>query len=124
MNGFPGLDGSGAVRMGMVQSEEDVIRPHLAYKSCKGINVKSVDGLWIRLLYAISRLREICPMKHRTIPCLGKPIRAGSMGAGTFFSGRHFNSGRSREKLEAPQADYFVAVSSGYLECDQIYSAG
>src|SRR6266849_7390189 len=105
MNGFPGLDRSRAVRMGVVQREEDVSRPHLGYKSCKGINVKGVDGLWIRLLYGISRLREICPMKHRTIPCLGKPVCARSMGAGSFFSGRHFSSGRSRENFKASQAD-------------------
>src|SRR6266849_5606957 len=97
MDGFPGLDGSGAVRMGMVQSGDDVSRAYLAYKSCKGINVKGVDGLGIRLLHAIPRLREICPMKHGPVPCLDKPVCARSMRAGTFFSGRHFSMTTGRE---------------------------
>src|ERR1017187_226067 len=112
MDGFPGLDGSGAVRMGMVQSEDDVSRPYLAYKFCKGINVKSVDGFWIRLLHAISRLREICPMKHGPVTCLDKPVCAGSMRAGPFFSGRLFSIGRGRENFEASQPDHCVRVSS------------
>ena len=113
MDGFPGLNGSGAVRMSMVQSEDDVSRTYLSHKSCKGINVKGVDGLWIRLLHASSRLRGICPMKHGPIPCLDKPGRVRSMRAGTFFSGRHFRSGRGRENFQASEADRFVPFSSG-----------
>src|ERR1700758_1737554 len=124
MDGFPRVDGSGAMRMSMVQSEDDVSCSYFSYKACKGLNVKSIDSLWIRLLHAISRLREICPMKHGPIPCLDKPVRARSMRAGTLFSGRHFSVGRSREKFKASQAYHFVRVSSGYVKCDWVYSAG
>src|SRR5438270_5173829 len=124
MDGFPGLDRSGAMRMGMVQSEEDVRRPDLLYESCKGINVKGVDGLWVRLLYTLSWLREIGPMKHRPVPCLGKPVCARSTRAGTFFSGRHFSKRQSRNNFQASKADHFVPASSGHLKCDRVYSAG
>src|SRR5258708_10287234 len=124
MDRFPGVDGSRAVRMGMIHSEDDVSRPHLVYKLCKGINVNGVDGLWIRLLHAISRLREICPMKHCAIPCLDKPICAGSVRPGTFCSGCNCSIGRSGENFEASKADHFARVSSGYLKCDRVYSAG
>jgi hypothetical protein len=110
--------------MGMVQSEDDVSRSYFSHKPGKGINVKGADSLWIRLLHSISRLREICPMKHGPIPRVDKPVRARSMRAGTLFSGRHFSVGRSRENFKAPQADHFVRISSGYLKCDWVYSAG
>src|ERR1700746_3992346 len=124
MDGFPRVDGSGAMRMGMVQSEDDVSRSYFSHKPCKDINVKGVDSLWIRLLHAISRLCEICPMNHDPIPCLDKPVRARSMRAGTLFSGRSFSVGRSRKNFQASQTDHFVRVSSGYLKCDWVYSAG
>src|ERR1039458_6972601 len=124
MDGFPGLDGSGAVRMGMVQSEDDVSRPYLAYKFCKGINVKGLAGLWIRLLHATSRLREICPMKHGPVACLAKPVCARSLRAGTLFTGRHLSIGRSRENFKTSQVDHSVCVGSRYLNCDWVYSAG
>src|ERR1019366_9322240 len=89
-----------------------------------GINVKGVDGLWIRLLHAISRLREICPMNHGPVPCLDKPVCARSMRAGTFFSGRHFSIGRNRKNFEASQAHHFVRVKSEYLKCPRVYSGG
>src|SRR5258705_923187 len=115
MDGFPRLDGSWAMRMGMVQGEDDVSRSYFSHKPCEGIGVKGVDSIWIRLLHAISRLREICPMKHGTIPCLDKPVRAHPMRAGTVFICR-FSVGRSRENFKASQADHFVRVSSGYLK--------
>src|ERR1700757_802782 len=118
MDGFPRLDGSGAVRMGMVQSEDDVRRSYFCHKPCKGINVKGADSLWIRLLHSISRVRENCPMKHDSVPCLDKPVRARSMRAGTLLSGHHFSVGRSRKNFKAPQADDFVRISPGYLKCD------
>src|SRR5258706_1907499 len=110
--------------MGMVQSEDDVSRSYFSHKPRKGTNVKGVGSLWIRLLHAISRLAEICPMKHGPIPCLDKPVRARSMRAGTLRSGRHFSVGRSRENFKASQADHFARVSSGYLKRDWVDSAG
>src|SRR5438477_13207650 len=101
MDGFPRLDGSGAVRMGMVQSEDDVSRGYFCHKPCKGINVKGVVSVWIRLVHAISRLREICPMKHGHIPSLHKPVGALSMHAGTLLSGRYFRVGRSTADCRA-----------------------
>src|SRR4029077_1975313 len=124
MDDFPGLDGGGAVRMGMVQSEDDVSRPDLAYKSCKGINVKSVDSLCVRLLCTISRLREICPVTHCPIPCLDNPASTRSMRAGTLFCGRQLSIRRRRHNFKASQPDHFAPVSSGYLKCDRVYSAG
>src|ERR1700745_4414497 len=108
MDGFPRLDGSGAVRMCMVKSKDDVSRSYFPHKPCKGINVEGVHRLWVRLLQAISRLREICPMKHGPVPCLDKPVRARSMRAGTLFSGRYFSVGRSRKNFQALQTDDFV----------------
>src|SRR5450631_1405050 len=124
MDGFPGLDGSWAVRMGVIQSEQHVSRPYLADKLCKGINVKGVDGIWIRLLAAISRLREISPMKHGPVPCLDKPICARSLRPGTFFGGRPFSAGRIGENLKASQAKHCVLVTSGYFKCDRVNSTG
>src|ERR1700741_3072215 len=124
MDGFPRLDGSGAVRMGMVKSKDDVSRSYFPHKPCKGINVEVFHRLWVRLLHAISRLREICPMKHGPIPRLDKPVRARSVRACTLFSGRYISVGRSRENLKASQANHFVRISSGYLKCDWVYSAG
>src|SRR6201997_5799961 len=115
MDGFPRVDGSGAMRMSMVQSEDDVSCSYFSYKACKGLNVKSIDSLWIRLLHAISRLREICPMKHGPIPCLDKPVCACSMGAGMFLSSCYFSYGQSGENLKASKVDHFVFVSSRYL---------
>ncbi len=83
MDGFPGLDGSRAVWMGMVQSEDDVSRPYILYKTGKFVNVKGVDGICVWLLYAISRLRKICPMKHRPIARFDKPIGACPISART-----------------------------------------
>src|SRR5215470_1078311 len=107
--------------MGMVQSKEDVSRPYLVDEVCKGVHVKGVDRVWIRPLCALSRLREIGPMKHRPIPCVSEPVCARSMRAGTFFSGCYFSIGRGRENFKASQTDYFVPVSSGYLKGDWVY---
>src|SRR5258707_13816030 len=104
--------------MGMVQGEDDVSRSYFSHKPRKGINVKGVDSLRIRLLNPISRQGGICPMKHGPIACLDKPVRARSMRAGTLCSGRHFSVGRSRENFKASQADHFARVSSGYLKRD------
>ena len=64
------------MRMSMVQCENDVTRTHLFQKTGKSINVKSVDGIRIRLFRALSRLREICPMKHHPIARFYKPLGA------------------------------------------------
>jgi len=80
MNGFPGVDRRGAVRVGMVQSKYDVSRPYFAYKSCKAINVKGADGLWIRLLDASmassgqSLARDYAVVARVHVKVAGEPV--------------------------------------------------
>src|SRR6267143_864621 len=85
MNGFPGLDGGGAVRMRMVQGENDVTRAHLLDHIRKSVDVESIDRIFIGLLLALSGLGEVRPMKHHAVTRLYKPIGIRSMGADTFF---------------------------------------
>src|SRR4029077_10197804 len=105
MDGFPRADWSGTVRMSMVQRENDVTRTHLFQETGKSINVKSLDGIRIRLFRALSGLGEVCPMKHRALASFDNPIGAFPINARTWFSGSDLSTRRDRNNLKASQAD-------------------
>ncbi len=88
------------MRMSMVQCENDVTRPHLFQKTGKGINVKSVDGIRILLFRALSRLREICPMKHHPVARFYKPIGACPISARICFCGSYLSTCRDRREAQ------------------------
>src|SRR5260370_1979191 len=101
MNGFPGLDWGGAVRMRMVQGENDVTRSHFLDHIRKSLDVESIDRIFIGLLLAVSRLGEVRPMKHHPVTRLYKPIGIRSMGADTFFLSNDSSTSRHAKNLQA-----------------------
>src|ERR1700756_762522 len=103
MDGFPRMDWRGAVRMSMVQGENYVTCAHLFNKTGKSINVKSLHGIRIQLLRALSGLGEICPMKHRPIARFDKPIGACPNRTSTRFSGSDRSTRRDRKNLKASE---------------------
>src|SRR5882672_6919601 len=105
MNGFPGLDGGCAVRMRVVQGENDVTRSHLFYHIRKSVDVESIDCILIGLLLALSGLGEVRPMKHHPVTGFYKPIGIRSMGAGTFFRRNDCGTARDGKNLQAPEAN-------------------
>jgi hypothetical protein len=121
MNGFPGLDWGGAVRMRMVQGENDVTRSHLLYHIRKSVDVESIDRIFIRLLLALSGLGEVRPMKHNPVTRFCKPIGIRSMGAGTFFE--EMNAALP-ETEESPGigSEPIHLILVGYLNRDGVYS--
>src|SRR5229473_6219366 len=122
MNGFPGLDGGGAVRMRMVQGENDVTRSHLLDHIRKSVDVESIDRIFIRLLLALSGLGEVRPMKHHPVTRLYKPIGIRSMGADTFFRRNDCGTARDGNNLQASEANHSTLLWSGYLDGDRVYS--
>src|SRR5260370_41163971 len=101
MNGFPGLDGGGAVRMRMVQGENDVTRSHLLDHIRKSVDVERIDRIFIRLLLALSRLCEVRPMKHHPVTRLYKPIGILSMSGDTFFRRNDSGTAGDEKNLQA-----------------------
>src|ERR1700758_2137723 len=122
MNGFPGLDGGGAVRMRMVQGENDVTRSHLLYNICKSFDVESINRLFIGFLVALSGLGEVRPMKHHPVTRLYKPIGIRSMGADSFFQRNDCGTARDGKNLQASEANHSTPLWSGDLDGNRVYS--
>src|ERR1700755_1519226 len=101
MNRLPGLDGGGAVRMGMVQGENYVTRSHLVDHFRKGVDVEGIDRIFIRLLLALSGLGEVRPMKHHSVTGSYKPIGVRAMGADTFFERNGCGTASHGKNLQA-----------------------
>src|ERR1700736_5127248 len=122
MNRFPGLDGGGTVRMRMVQGENYVTRSHLLDHAPKGVDVESIDRIFIRLLLALSRLCEVRPMKHHSVNGFYKPIGIRSMGTDTFFRRNDCGTASDGKNLQASEANHSTLLWSGCLDGDRVYS--
>src|SRR6266568_2644268 len=122
MNGFPGLDGGGAVRMRMVQGENDVTCSHLLDHIRKSVDVESIDRIFIGLLLALSGLREVRPMKHHPVTLLYKPIGFRSKGADTLFRRNDCGTARDGKNLKTSEANHSTLLRSGDLDGDRVYS--
>src|SRR5450432_36739 len=124
MNRFPGLDGGGAVRMRMVQGQNYVTRSHLLDHARKGVDVESIDRIFIRLFLALSGLGEVRPMKHHSVTGFYKPIGVGAMGAGTFFQRNDCGTASDGKNLQAAEANSSTQFWSGYLHSYRVHSPG